>query len=415
MAESILRFSPPTLERLRQEVPSVAEQVVTAVMDAVPAYADPFRGRLGKTIEGAVRAALEGFIDLAARPQGMMTGSQVEVVYRAAYDLGRGEARSGRSMDALAQAYRVGARVAWQDLSRAAVQDGLAAEDMARFAELVFAYIDELSDMSVRGHVDELASTGQLQLRRRERLFTLLLADEPLDVLLDAADRANWTPPPHLVAVVLTEDELRGVRAGLDDDTLTPGQEVPGLEQAGDLTVVLVPTRNKSARDRLVKALADTGATIGPLRPWQQVSASYRRALQARQTGRSGDTDAHLVELVLGADAEALEDLRTRALAPLAGLSPGSRTKLTETLRAWLLHHGRRDEIATALYVHPQTVRYRVGQLRELFGDRLTDPTSILELTVALGPTTPAELAQTGSGSGQRGLRLTPWPARSPG
>ena len=31
------------------------------------------------------------------------------------------------------------------------------------------------------------------------------------------------------------------------------------------------------------------------------------------------------------------------------------------------------EEVATALFVHPQTVRYRMTQLRDLFGDRLTD------------------------------------------
>jgi DNA-binding PucR family transcriptional regulator len=35
--------------------------------------------------------------------------------------------------------------------------------------------------------------------------------------------------------------------------------------------------------------------------------------------------------------------------------------------------------------VHAQTVRYRMTQLRELYGDRLNDPRTILELTVALG------------------------------
>ena len=40
---------------------------------------------------------------------------------------------------------------------------------------------------------------------------------------------------------------------------------------------------------------------------------------------------------------------------------------------------------AAALFVHPQTVRYRMGQLRELYGDRLDDPDTVLALTVALG------------------------------
>jgi DNA-binding PucR family transcriptional regulator len=50
-----------------------------------------------------------------------------------------------------------------------------------------------------------------------------------------------------------------------------------------------------------------------------------------------------------------------------------------------LLHHGRREQIAAALFVHPQTVRYRMGQLRELYAERLEDPRSVLELTIALG------------------------------
>ena len=65
-------------------------------------------------------------------------------------------------------------------------------------------------------------------------------------------------------------------------------------------------------------------------------------------------------------------------------MSPASRGKLIATLQAWLRHQGRRDDIARALFVHPQTVRYRMGQLRDLYGERLNDPSFVLELTVAL-------------------------------
>jgi DNA-binding PucR family transcriptional regulator len=34
--------------------------------------------------------------------------------------------------------------------------------------------------------------------------------------------------------------------------------------------------------------------------------------------------------------------------------------------------------------VHPQTVRYRMRQLRDLFGERLEDPDSRFELALAL-------------------------------
>jgi DNA-binding PucR family transcriptional regulator len=97
------------------------------------------------------------------------------------------------------------------------------------------------------------------------------------------------------------------------------------------------------------------------------------------------DTDDHLVELVLSADSEAADDLRRRALAPLTHLRTNSAQRLAETLRSWLLHQGQRDAVAADLFIHAQTVRYRMTQLRELYGDRLNDPQTILELTLALG------------------------------
>jgi DNA-binding PucR family transcriptional regulator len=130
---------------------------------------------------------------------------------------------------------------------------------------------------------------------------------------------------------------------------------------------------------------------VGPPRPWWQVAASYDRALRAVRLGLDADadgpldTDTRLADLVLRADGDALADLRARLLAPLDELPAGARAKLTETLRCWLLNHGRRDQVAAELFVHPQTVRYRMTQLRQLYGDRLDDPRTVLELTVALG------------------------------
>jgi len=96
------------------------------------------------------------------------------------------------------------------------------------------------------------------------------------------------------------------------------------------------------------------------------------------------DTADHLDLLVVGADLGALHDLRTRALAPLSDLTPSVAERLTETLQAWLLHLGRRSEVAAALHVHPQTVRYRMNQVRDLYGSRLDDPATVQALTIAL-------------------------------
>jgi DNA-binding PucR family transcriptional regulator len=156
--------------------------------------------------------------------------------------------------------------------------------------------------------------------------------------------------------------------------------------------VLLVPDADGRSRAALSRPLHGRGAVIGPARPWTAAHASYRRALRAVQVGLVAagdapvDTELRLAELVLRADPEALADLRAQVLAPLGDMRASSRDKLVETLRSWLLHHGRRDDVAAELHVHAQTVRYRMGQLRDLYGDRLDDPGTVLALTLALAP-----------------------------
>jgi hypothetical protein len=67
-----------------------------------------------------------------------------------------------------------------------------------------------------------------------------------------------------------------------------------------------------------------------------------------------------------------------------------------------LLHQGRREDVARSLFVHPQTVRYRMGQLREAFGDALEDPEAVLALVVALGRIPPTAPASSSERSGTR-------------
>ena len=57
------------------------------------------------------------------------------------------------------------------------------------------------------------------------------------------------------------------------------------------------------------------------------------------------------------------------------------------TLRAWLDRPGQVQAVAAALDVHPQTVRYRLERLRELFGARWRNPEARFELSLASRPT----------------------------
>jgi hypothetical protein len=380
-----LALDPRLIDLLRRRLPEVATHTINAVTDEVPSYVGAFGGPMGDNIENAVQMALAGFLRLAARGRTTDAGTPLSPALEGAYALGRGEARSGRSADALLSAYRVGARVAWRELAETAVEGGIPAETLASFAELVFAYIDELSAASVAGHADELETTGRVRQGYLDRLALGLLRGDPADALVAAAERADWTPPKTLTAVLLPNSQVRPVLGLLDPRTLSAVGEPVTLPDG--LSALLIPDAGGRARTRLLRTLAGRAAVVGPARPWLTVDASYARAVRALalRTGDAAyDTEEHLADLILAADTDAVADLRARVLAPLSTLTSASEQKLAETLRAWLLHQGRREDIAKALFVHPQTVRYRMGQLRELYGDRLDDPDTIRDLTIAL-------------------------------
>jgi hypothetical protein len=413
------RIDDDIVRALRNALPAVAADTVAAVMQEVPGYGDGLSGSMGADIESAVRMAIGGFLKLAGGDRNDADPSTPRgPTLEGAYALGRGEARSGRSMDALLAAYRVGARVSWRGLARTAADAGLPAAMMAEFAELLFAYIDELSATSAGGYHDELTTSGRVRERYRERLGQRLLAGAAAPALSAAAERAEWAPPDSLTAVLLPASQVPGVLALMSPDTLVVTEDLPGLDDRDvghPPAVLLVPDVTGSDRRHLRRILGQRQAVIGPARPWLQARSSYDRAVRTasllRSTPAAGspragssqfgssqfgssqgsvaesgpvDSEDHLVDLVVGADPEALADLRRRALAPLADLPEASRDRLVATLRSWLLHQGRRDEVAAELHVHPQTVRYRMGQLRELYGDRLDDPQTVLALTLAL-------------------------------
>jgi DNA-binding PucR family transcriptional regulator len=100
----------------------------------------------------------------------------------------------------------------------------------------------------------------------------------------------------------------------------------------------------------------------------------------------------HYDTVLVARDPWLLDRLRQQALAPLADLPATTRQRLEDTLAAWLTAMGDGQAAARALQVHPQTVRYRLRQLNDLFGAALSDPASRLRLTLALCWNVPGSL-----------------------
>ena len=356
---------------IEPELPALAEEIVDAIRREVPEYAQPLRGAFGRGIHAGVEEALQRFgaPDAAQRPG----------VYAA---LGRGEHRVGRSLDALQSAYRIGARVAWRRLSRAAEAAGVPVADQHALAEAIFAYIDEIAAESVEGYAAAQAERAGDRQRRREALLALVAGPAPADpgVLRAAAADSGWALPRRVAVIACPDADPGRVARRLSGDALHG--------RVGDRACVVVadpvalPAEARAAAERLGTRLA-----LGPAVALEEAPRSLSWALQAAALPAPGPlvrADEHLPDLVLLAAPDLLAALRARALAPLAAETPRSRERLAATLTSWLGHAGARAAVARELGVHPQTVRYRVARLRELFGTRLDEPEARFELLLAL-------------------------------
>ena len=120
-----------------------------------------------------------------------------------------------------------------------------------------------------------------------------------------------------------------------------------------------------------------------------EAARSFRLAAAALALARDEPVvvDEHRVELLWRAEPALVAELAAERLAPLTGETAGSRTRLSATLLAWLRHDGAVVAAAEELGVHPQTVRYRLGRLRELFGHALDEPDARFELELVLRAT----------------------------
>jgi DNA-binding PucR family transcriptional regulator len=141
------------------------------------------------------------------------------------------------------------------------------------------------------------------------------------------------------------------------------------------------------------KVLHRWPAAVGPTVPMARAAWSLGLARSALALTRRGIIAAsggpvrcqqQLSTLLLLADEDLARTLMDSRLSELERLRPGQRDRLAETMLAWLQLGDNATEVAQRVHVHPQTVRYRLRQIHELFGDQLRDPGRRFELQLAL-------------------------------
>lgn len=341
------------------------------------------RGRFGAGIRQGVEVALSQFVDLIAEPG--LDRADRDAIYRA---LGAGEYSERRSLDALLAAYRLGARVSWRRVSQLAIDAGHDRRTLALLAEAVFAYIDEVSALSAEGYAQaQSAAAGEHERLRRHLAALLLDPAASEDAVVAAAEQAGWDPAARLAALAWRGSGRR-LRARLPAGT--PVAEAGADEPEGGVAFIADP--DAPGLRRQLERGDDRTMVLGPTVELGAAASGAARARDVLRLVEAGAIDAsgftladdHLGALIAHGDERVLAELSRQRLSPLDTETAASRVRLAQTLRAWLDHHGEVARVAAELHIHPQTVRYRLARLRDLFGEALEDPASRFELALAL-------------------------------
>jgi hypothetical protein len=373
---------PAVADLIEPELEAVTGEILETISREVPEYVRPLEGSFGRGIRTGVGEALSQFVALIRDPEaGRGLGREVYV------ELGRGELRQGRTLDSLQAAYRVGARVAWRHFARAGRRAKLDAEVLSLLAEAIFAYIDELSADSVEGYAEAQAETEDLRRRRQRELAVLLLRDPPADLadLRVAAAAAEWKLPRRMAALACPASDLVQIAHRVPVGSLVAELDETGCVLLADPDGPGRAAEIENAVASVPVALGPAGEPVGLLESWGLAKAcllaARAGALPSEGLVRAED---HMAELLLFEGSALANRIAATRLAPFEALTEKARGRMRETALAYVRHRGNSVEMAAALHLHPQTVRYRIARLRELLGDQLDDPDARFELEIAL-------------------------------
>lgn len=369
--------------QMRPELPTLFAEIVREICASIPGYAALLDGPYGALIKDNVQRNLATFFARAANPE--LASPERDELCRAA---GRLEALNGHSMDRLHTAYRIGVQVTWRRVIKVARRNNIPMPVMTALVDTLFGYVEEMTALAREGHSEAKAQSAQQLDERRTLLVRRLVEATPITgaVLADFAERAVWQVPDTATPIALSSG-AEVLRGALPEDVLADlGDPRPYL---------LVPGALDGDREQLVLAALVSGrAAAGLTVPLAEVSHSLRWARQILvsaappvpgpapgpgpgekpRPGWLERVEDRVLELLLMTDPNLVRHIAARQLAPLGTMTAARRTRTLETLLAWLSSRGNVEQMAKALQVHPQTVRYRMRGIDKDLGPLLDDP-----------------------------------------
>lgn len=381
--------SAAVLAELEARIPGIAAETVRRIESTIPAFE-----RAGRPLLRTVHTvACETFAVMIGvwRTGRPATKEELERLS----EIGLPPAGTGISLEDTLHAYRLGCEAIFEHFRDVAQQTpGVDPGFVLAAAPVGYRFHNDVCTALTRRRV----TTDRRLVRRREdverSLVEHLVAPEPrleqaarfarsLDVPLSGSWRVGVARPGEDAADAadgLTRLAMAARRR------VGPGER--GLVAVVEGWVVIAVGTERSAPDLPPSGLQET-IGIGGAHPGARgIRASFEEARIALQIAlRRGASrlcfdDIWLDRLFLGSVSVA--ELAAAVLRPLDDLPDQRRRAWLETLRAWFDGGRSVTNAARLLHMHPQSVRYRLAQIEQLFGSRFHAPDHLLALHLAV-------------------------------
>lgn len=267
-------------------------------------------------------------------------------------------------------------------------------QQLVALTEAVLRYGRELGFAAASVYASAAESRGAWDTRLEALVVDAVVRGDTGSDMLSRAATLNWdaTAPATVMVGTPPPDERVSVVGTVHTIAEKHGRAALAVVQGTRLVMVVSgnlqePAGRSPFMIDLLTKFADEPVVIGPTTP--TLGAAHFSAVEAlsgmqavagwRAAPRPVFAAELLPERALLGDAAAVHALNDSLITPLSATG----TVLTDTLDAYLDCGGAVETCARQLFVHPNTVRYRLKRIAEVTGREPTNPRDAYVLRVA--------------------------------
>ena len=377
----VLESVPDTvLRRLKQYSGRLATEAVRAMEERLPFFSD-LEASQRASVQLVVQTAVVNFVEWMRNPQSNVgyTAQAFEVVPQ---DL--------RRRIALRQSVEM-VRITMEYFEEVVPLLARNEEQLTALTAGILRYSRDLAFAAATAYADQAESRGAWDTRMEANVVDAVVRGHTGPELQSQAAALNWDATAAATVIVGLPQPDRADLANDDIHDVVNRNGRTALSDVHGTWLVAVVSGALSPTDRflseIVGVFADGPVVIGPTAPTLATAHASATEAIAGMNAVAGWSGAPrpvaarelLPERALLGDATAMAALDVEVMRPLADAGPA----LSETLDAYLDSGGAIEACARKLFVHPNTVRYRLKRIADFTGRDPTLPRDAYVLRVA--------------------------------